>query len=116
MSIDFNFFMTLLLTTPNAVVLPVCIGVGGYLCPMNSRMCRAGTASPQFMYSAPTLALAADDSTALIICDIVNTAPLLVSVSALFDMKKSPLALLCALLSERYDASLCPARTMSLAW
>ena len=70
MSIDFNFFMTLLLTTPNAVVLLVCIGVGGCLCPMNSRMCCTGTASRQFMYSAPTSTLAADDSTALIICNI----------------------------------------------
>ena len=116
MSIDFIFFMTLLLTTPNAVVLSVCIGVGGCLCPMNSRMCHAGTASWQFKYSAPTLALAADDSTALIICNIVNTAPLLVGVSTLFDMNKCPLALLRALLSERYNALLCPARTVSLAW
>ena len=63
MSIDFIFFMTLLLTTPNAVVLLVCIGVGGCLCPMNSRMCRDGTASRKFMYSAPTSASAVNDST-----------------------------------------------------
>ena len=79
--------MTLLLTTPNALVLLVFIGVGGCLCPMNSRLCRAGTASWQFMYSAPTLASAAGDNTALIICDIVNTAPLLVGNLSLFDMK-----------------------------
>ena len=59
--------MKFLLTAPNAVVLLVCIGVGGCLCHMDLRMCLAGTASWQFMYSAPTLALAADDSTALII-------------------------------------------------
>ena len=54
--------------------------------------------------------------TALIIYKIVNTFLLLVDVSTLFDTKKCPLALLRALLSERYDVLLCPARTMSLAW
>jgi hypothetical protein len=67
------------------------------------------------MNSAPTSASAADDSTALIICEIVITAPLLGGVSVSLDMKKCPPALLRTLLSDRYDASLCTANTMSLA-
>ena len=115
MSIAFNFFITFWLTTPNAVVLSVCIGVGGCLCPRNSKTCLAGTASRQLMNNAPTSASAAEDSTALIICEMVITAPLLSGVSALLDMKKCPPALLRALLLDRYDASLCAANTMSLA-
>jgi len=106
MSIDFNFFMTFLFTTPNAVVLSVCIGVGGCGCPKNSSTCLAGTASRQLMNSAPISASAAEDITALIICDIVCMAPLLGGTSTLLDMKKWPPALLRALLSERYDALL----------
>ncbi len=49
MSIAFSFFMMLLLTTPSAVVLSVCIGVGGWGCPMYSSVCHAGTASQQLM-------------------------------------------------------------------
>ncbi len=49
MSIDFNFFMMLLFTTPSAVVLSVYIGVVGCVCPRNSRVCRAGMASLQLM-------------------------------------------------------------------
>ena len=76
------------MTTPNAVVLLVCIGVGGCLCPRDSKTCLAGTASRQLMNNAPTSASAAEDSTALIICEIVITAPLLCGVSVSLDMKK----------------------------
>ncbi len=78
MSIDFNFFMALLFTTPSAVVLSVCIGAGGCLRPRNSRVCWAGMASLQLMYRAPILASAVDDMTALMICEIVRMAPLFV--------------------------------------
>jgi hypothetical protein len=63
------------------------------------------------------LASAANNVTALIICHIVNTVPLLGGVSTLLDMKKGHPALRCVLLSDRYDAllCLCPARTMLLA-
>ena len=106
MSIGFIFFMTFGFTTPNAIILLVCIGVGCCLCPKNSKVCLAGTALQQLMNNVPTLALAAEESTALIICDIVITAPLFGDVSVLLDMKKCPLALLRALLSDRYNASL----------
>ena len=101
MSIDFNFFMTLLFTTPSAVVLSVCIGVGGCLCPRKSRVCRAGMASLQLMYRAPILASAADDMTALMICEIVRMAPLLLGIASSLDMKKCPPALLRALVSDK---------------
>ncbi len=83
--------------------------------PKNSSVCRDGTASRQLMYSAPILASAAEDMTALIICAMVCIAPLLAGVGVLSDMKKCPLARLHALTSDKYDASLCAARTMLLA-
>jgi hypothetical protein len=49
MSINFIFFITLLFTTPSAVVLSVCIGVGGCVCPKYSSVCQAGMASLQLM-------------------------------------------------------------------
>ena len=45
----FQFFMMLLFTTPRAVVLLVCIGVGGCLWPKNLSVCHDGIASPQLM-------------------------------------------------------------------
>ena len=74
---DFSRLLELfLLTTPKAVVLLVCIGVGGCLCPMISSACRAGIASLQFMKRAPSLASAAEDITALMIWETVRMAPL----------------------------------------
>ena len=95
-------------------MLLVCTGVGGCLCPKNSKVCRAATALRQFMNNVPASALAAEESTALTICAIVITAQLLGGVSVSLDMKKCPLALLRALLSDRYDALLWAASTMSL--
>ena len=49
-SIAFVLFgCILLLTTPNAVVLSVCIGVGGCLWPNSSSSCRSGMASRKLM-------------------------------------------------------------------
>ena len=50
------------------------------------------------------------------ICGMVKTAPLLGGVSTLLGIKKFLLALLLALLSDRYKALLCPASTILLAW
>ncbi len=44
MSMALSFFMTLLFTTPRAVVLSVWIGVSGCECPKDSSVCRAGMA------------------------------------------------------------------------
>ena len=74
-----------------------------------------GTALHKLIYRAPSSASAADDITAFIICATVNTAPLLVGYASSSDMKKCPPDLLLALRSDRYDASLCTANTMSLA-
>ena len=71
-----------LLTTPKAVVLSVCIGVGGCLCPMILSKCRAGIASLQFIKRAPSSASAEEDITALMIWETVRMEPL-------FDVKAS---------------------------
>ena len=65
-----------LLTTPKAVVLSVCTGVGGCLCPMILSACRAGIASLQLMKRAPSLASAVESITAMIIWETVRPAPL----------------------------------------
>jgi hypothetical protein len=101
MSIDFNFFIMLLFTTPSAVVLSVCIGVGGCLCPKYSSVCRAEMAYLQLMERAPISASATDDMSALMICEIVRIQPLLLGIASLLDMKKCQPALLRALVSKR---------------
>ena len=101
MSINFDFFIMLLFTTLSVVVLSVCIGVGGCLCHRNSRACRAGMASLQSKQRARILASAVDDMTALIICEIVRMAPLLLGFVSLLDMNKCPPALLRALVSDK---------------
>lgn len=90
-----------LLTTPRAVELSVCIGVGGCLCPISLRRCRIGTASRELMKRAPSSASAADDITALMIWAIVSTAPLLRGAWSFSDMKKCPPARLLAFDSDR---------------
>jgi hypothetical protein len=52
---------------------------------------------------------------ALIICTIVSMAPLFGDLALLLDMIKCPPVWLRAFDSERYNALLWPARTMSLA-
>ena len=87
---------------------------GGGLCPIYSSDCHTGMDSLQFMNSAPISASAADYMTALMILAIVNTAPLLGGNIVLLDIKKCSPALLRDFVSERYEASLWPARTISL--
>ena len=101
MSIDFNFFIMLLFTTPSAVVLSVCNGVGGCLCPKYSSVFCAGMASRQLMKRVWISASASEDMTALMIWEIVRIEPFLLGMGSLLDMKKCPPALLCALVSER---------------
>ena len=83
------------------MVLSVCIGAGGCLCPRRLRVCWARMASLQLMYRAPILASAADDMTALMICEIVRIAPLLRGTASSFDMTKCPPALLRAFVSDK---------------
>ena len=104
----------LLLTTPNAVLLSVCMGVFGCLCPISCRRLRIGTASHALMYNAPNSASAALDMTPFMIFDMLRIAPLLGGSSVSPVKKKCPPALLLACGSLNYDASLCTASTMSL--
>ena len=106
----------LLVTTPCAVVLYVCIGVGGSVCTISSSARSAGVSSLKLMKSAPSSASAADDMTTLMILAIVNTDPLLGGNSVLFDIKKCSPDLLMDFVSDKYEALLWLARTMSLAW
>ena len=79
-------------------------------------VCRAGIAARHLMYRAPILASAADDMTALMICETARTPPLFGGLAELFERKKWPSARLRAPDSERCDALECTARIMSLAW
>ena len=105
-----------LVTKPCAVVLSVCMGVGGCLLPVYSSTWCAGMASLQFMNSAPSSSSAANDMTALTILEIMNTALLLGWNLVLLDINKCPSALLQDFVLERYNASMWPARTISLDW
>ena len=80
----------LLDTTPIAVLLSVCIGVLGCLCPNFSKVFLIGTASLALKYNPPSPVSAAEDMTALIIFATVCTAQLLGGTSESFDMKKCP--------------------------
>ena len=61
-------------------------------------------------------ASAADDMTALMICETARTPPLFGGLAELLKRKKWSPARLRAPNSERYDASECTARIMSLTW
>jgi hypothetical protein len=91
----------LLLTTPNAVVLSVWMGVLGCLWPISVRSWCIGTASHALMYSALSSASAALDMTALNILVMLRMAPLLGGLSTLVEQKKWPPARLRALASLR---------------
>ena len=89
------------LTTPNAVVLLVCIGVGGCLYPIISSACCAGIAYLQFMKRDTSSASAAEDITDLMIREKGRMEPLFAGMSSSLDMKKCPPALLLAFDSEK---------------
>ena len=102
MSIDFvAFAIILLLMSPYAVELSVWIGVRGWGCPISRRVILVGTAVFALRKSAPNSALAADDITVRMICEMLSTAPLLGGFSLLFERKWWPPARLLALFSER---------------
>ena len=95
----------LLVTTPCVVVLSVCVGVSGCVCPISSRAWSDGMDYLQFMNISPSSASAYDYMTSLMILAIVNTAPLL-GGNAVFLHEKCPPALLLNFVSERYEALL----------
>ena len=59
-------------------------------------------ASLRLMKSEPSSDSAADDMTALMILDIVNTASFLGGTAVLFEMKKCPPVMILYFVSERY--------------
>ena len=105
----------LLVSSACAVALSVCIGVCGCGCPSSINVVRIETAVFALMKRAPSSASAADDITARIICEMLRTAPLLMGISSFPALNMWPPARLRDFGSERYDASLWIARTMSLA-
>ncbi len=105
----------LLLAIHIAVLLSICIGVLGYLCPISCSVFLQGTASWALINIAPSSASAADDMTALMIWAVLSTAPLLAGSSSFSERKKWPPALLHALGSLRCNASLCSASIILLA-
>ena len=79
-----------LLATPTAVLLSICIGVLGCLCPISCSVFLQGTASRALINIAPSSAFAADDMTALMIWAVLSTAPLLAGSPSFSVRKKSP--------------------------
>ncbi len=101
MSMAFNAFgRILLVSSACAVELLVWMGVRGCGRPNSSSVRRMDTAILALMNSAPSLA-SADDITALIICKMFNTAPLLMGMSLFPAMNMWPPVLLRALGSKR---------------
>ena len=102
MFIDLSRLLAMLLVkNPRAVVLSVCIGVGGCLCPIVSNAWRVGIASLLLMKRVPNSASAAEDLTAFIICKMLRTDSLFGGTVELSDMKKCPPAMLLAFDSDR---------------
>jgi hypothetical protein len=91
----------LLVSSAWAVKLLVYMGVQVCGCPISLRVHRMETAVLRLMNNALSLASAADDITALIICDMLSTAPLLMGMSSVPAMNMWPPALLWALGSDR---------------
>ena len=116
MSMAFKAFGIILLVSRSfAVLLSFWIGVRGWGWPISSSVLHIETAVFAFIKKAPSLASAADDMTARMICEMFRTAPLFVGMSSFDDMNIYPPARLRALGSDKYDASLWMASTMSLA-
>ncbi len=116
MSIAFNAFGIILLVSRSfAVLLSVCIGVGGWGWLSSSSMWHIETAVFALIKRAPSSTYAADAMTARIICKILRTAPLFVGMLSLPAMNMCPPARLRAFDSDKYVALLWTARTILIA-
>jgi hypothetical protein len=108
MSMAFNALgRILLVSSARAVKLLIWMGMGICRCPISLSVRCIETAVLALMNNAPSSASAADDINALIICNILSTATLLMGVSSVPAMNMWLLALLRALGSDRNNASLC---------
>jgi hypothetical protein len=85
-------------------------------CPISLRVHCMATAVLALMNNAPGLASAADDITALIICDMLITAPLLIGMSSLPAMNMWPPALLQALGSDRVECVAVDCKSHVACW
>ena len=104
------------LMIPLAVLLSVCIGVGGCGCPSSSHVTRSGSIARAFIYNAAISALAADDITPFIIFAIIDIGPLMIcSFFLLFPKYVYPAALDHAPVATKYAASEWLCNIMSLA-
>jgi hypothetical protein len=91
----------LLVSSACALKLSVWMEVHDCECPIYLSVLHMDTTVLALMNSAPSLASAADDITALIICEIFNTAPLFMGISFVPAMNIWPPALLQAFGSKR---------------
>jgi hypothetical protein len=98
-----------------AVKLLVWMGVQVCGCPISSIVLCMQNAVLALMNNAPSLASAADDITALSICKILSTPPLLMGMSSVPAMNMWLPALLRALGSDRYNVLLCIASLILFA-
>ena len=90
MSIELSRLLAMLLvTTPSAVVLSVCMGVGCCLWTIVSNSWRAGIASLQLMKRATNSASDAEDMLAFMIREMVRTDPLFGGTAGSSDMKNA---------------------------
>ena len=87
------------LTTPSAIEFSICngVGVGGYGCPISSRIILMYTDSRTIMYSAANSTPVAYGMVCLIMCATLSMAPLLVDTSTPLERKKWPPVLILAL-------------------
>jgi hypothetical protein len=116
MSMAFNALGRILLVSSAwAVNLLVWMGVHVCGCPISSSVHCNKTGILALMNNSSSAASAADDITALIICMILSTAPLLMGMSSVPAMNMWPPAQLRTLGSDRYDALLCIVSLISLA-
>ncbi len=116
MSIALNALSIILLVSRTcAVLLSVCIGVGGWGWLSSLSVWRMEMAVFALMKRAPSSASAADDMTARIICEMLRTAPLFVGMLSAPAINMCPPARLRAFGSDKCEVLLCIARTMSLA-
>ncbi len=97
-----------------AVALLVWMEVQCCGCPNSSNVHCIDTDVLALMNSAPSSASAANDITALIICEMFNMALLLMGISSMPAINMWSLAWLQAFGSDKYDASLWMASFMSL--
>ena len=112
-----HFWRTVLLTVLSDVYLSLCRGVYGCACPFSYNIFHIMTLPFLLRYSDASSSSAADDITLRIMVDTKCNTPWFIigwPRFGLFDKKKGPPARMWIFGSDRYEASLCIARVISL--